>query len=338
MRADIPADDPAGRAPRRHHDPLAARTVLVAPRRAERPIELASADHGATPLAECPFCAGNERLTPPDILRSPTATASPWQARIIPNRYPFVEELPAESAAREHSPATSQPAHGVHDVVIESPDHVRSILAVDAARWHDVWELCRQRLAMLAGRDDLAWATVFKNSGPQAGASLEHLHSQLVALDFVPPAIAAELAAARESPDGFADLVRQAETEGRIVAEEGHLVALVPHAIRQPFETWIVPRAAEAWFHATSSDRVAALAALTQRFVARLETIVPAADYNWWLHQAPHARCAATAPPAGWRWHLEILPRLSSFAGFELGTGCHISVATPAESARLLRS
>ena len=338
MRADIPADDPAGRAPRRHHDPLAARTVLVAPRRAERPIELASADHGGTPLAECPFCAGNERLTPPDILRSPTATASPWQARIIPNRYPFVEELPAESAAREHSPATSHPAHGVHDVVIESPDHVRSILAVDAARWHDVWELCRQRLAMLAGRDDLAWATVFKNSGPQAGASLEHLHSQLVALDFVPPAIAAELAAARESPDGFADLVRQAETEGRIVAEEGHLVALVPHAIRQPFETWIVPRAAEAWFHATSSDRVAALAALTQRFVARLETIVPGADYNWWLHQAPHARCAATAPPAGWRWHLEILPRLSSFAGFELGTGCHISVATPAESARLLRS
>jgi hypothetical protein len=108
---------------------------------------------------------------------------------------------------------------------------------------------------MLAGRDDLAWATVFKNSGPQAGASLEHLHSQLVALDFVPPAIAAELAAARAAPNGFADLVRQAETEGRIVAEEGDLVALVPHAIRQPFETWIVPRADEAWFHAARANR-----------------------------------------------------------------------------------
>lgn len=337
MRADISADEPAGRAPRRHHDPLAARTVLVAPRRAERPIELESADHGGAPLAECPFCAGNERLTPPDILRSPEAAGGAWQARIIPNRYPFVEELPAGSAAAEHSPVASHPAHGVHDVVIESPEHVRSILAVDAARWRDVWGLCQQRLAMLACRDDLAWATVFKNSGPRAGASLEHLHSQLVALDFVPPAIAAELAAARESPDGFVDLVRQAEKEGRIVAEEADLVALVPHAIRQPFETWIVPRAAEAWFHATSPDRVAALAALTQRFVTRLERIVPGADYNWWLHQAPHARCAATAPPAGWRWHLEILPRLSSFAGFELGTGCHISVATPAESARLLR-
>lgn len=337
MRADTPADIPAGRAPRRHHDPLVARTVLVAPRRAERPIELSSADQGGTPLAECPFCAGNERLTPPDILRSPAAAASPWQARIIPNRYPFVEELPAASAAHEHSAAASHPAHGVHDVVIESPDHVRSILDVDAARWRDVWELCRRRLAMLAGRDDLIWATIFKNSGPRAGASLEHLHSQLVALDFVPPAIAAELAAASATPDGFTDLVRQAEAEGRIVGEEGDLVALVPHAIRQPFETWIVPRAEEAWFHATGPDRVAAVAALTRRFVALLERIVPGADYNWWLHQAPHAQCAATAPPAGWRWHLEILPRLSSFAGFELGTGCHISVATPAESARLLR-
>jgi UDPglucose--hexose-1-phosphate uridylyltransferase len=340
MTADIPADEPAGLAPRRHHDPLAARTVLVAPRRAERPIELESADHGGGRLAECPFCAGNESLTPPDILRSPDAAAVPWQARIIPNRYPLVEDLPTGSvAAEEHAfAAASRPAHGVHDVVIESPAHVRSILDVDAARWRDVWELCRQRLAMLACRDDLVWATIFKNSGPRAGASLEHLHSQLVALDFVPPAIAAELEAAGRAADSFAELVRQAEAEGRIVAEEGDLVALVPHAIRQPFETWIVPRAAEAWFHATSPDRVAAVAALTRRFVSQLEAIVPGADYNWWLHQAPHANCTKAMLPDGWRWHLEILPRLASFAGFELGTGCHISVATPAESASLLRT
>ncbi|MFN6191883.1 MAG: DUF4921 family protein [Planctomycetia bacterium] len=338
MTADIPAAEPAGLAPRRHHDPLAARTVLVAPRRAERPIELESAHRGGGRLAECPFCAGNESLTPPDLLRSPDAAAGPWQARIIPNRYPVVEELAPESAAAiDRAAAGSRPAHGVHDVVIESPDHVRSILEVDPARWRDVWELCRLRLAMLARRDDLAWATIFKNSGPRAGASLEHLHSQLVALDFVPPAIAVELEAAGAAADGFAALVQQAEAERRIVAEEGDLVALVPHAIRQPFETWIVPRAAEAWFHATSSDRVAAVAALTQRFVARLEQIVPGADYNWWLHQAPHANCTKAMLPDGWRWHLEILPRLSSFAGFELGTGCHISVATPAESASLLR-
>jgi UDPglucose--hexose-1-phosphate uridylyltransferase len=112
-------------------------------------------------------------------------------------------------------------------------------------------------------------------------------------------------------------------------------VAVVPHAIRQPFETWILPRTPEPWFHATSPGRVAALAELTRDLISRLDRLAPTADYNWWLHQAPfpsHGR-----PAANWHWHLEILPRLSDFAGFELATGCHVSVATPQESARLLR-
>lgn len=338
MPAETPFDDRGFDEPRRHHDPLAVRTVFVAPKRAERPMESAAAATGQPArLTECPFCAGHESLTPPAVLRMPPETDRPWHARIIPNRYPVVEDFSA--APLQHAPSRSHPAHGVHDVVIESPEHVRSILDVDPLRWRDVWELCRQRLATLADRTDVAWATVFKNSGPRAGASLEHLHSQLVALDFVPPAIAAELAAAGRSADAFADLVLSAEAEGRVVAEREDLVAFVPHAIRQPYETWILPRSAEAWFHATSPARVAALAALTQDIVARLDRLAPGADYNWWLHQAPFATHAGGQPtPIHWHWHLEILPRLTSFAGFELGTGCHISVATPADSARRLRS
>jgi hypothetical protein len=103
----------------------------------------------------------------------------------------FAIRQPGERAVTFRPTADRRPAHGVHDVVIEAADHVRSILAVDPAHWRDVWELCRQRLAALADRSDLAWATVFKNSGPRAGASLEHLHSQLIALDFVPPVIEA---------------------------------------------------------------------------------------------------------------------------------------------------
>lgn len=338
MPAETPFDDPDYRGPRRHYDPLAVRTVFVAPKRAERPIESdTSAAALSARLADCPFCSGRESLTPPAVLRMPPEADKPWHARIIPNRYPVVEEFGA--AAEPHLSAYSCPAHGVHDVVVESPDHVRSILDIEPQRWRDVWELCRQRLAMLAGRSDLAWATVFKNSGPGAGASLEHLHSQLVALDFVPPAIAAELVAAGRSATAFAELVRFAEAEGRVVAECADLVAFVPHAIRQPYETWILPRSAEAWFHATSPPRVTALATLTQDIVARLDRIAPGADYNWWLHQAPFPTPGGgQPPPANWRWHLEILPRLTSFAGFELGTGCHISVATPAESACRLRS
>jgi len=337
MPADKYLEEPGFQEPRRHHDPLTARTVFVAPKRAGRPIEADAASQPTARLADCPFCAGNEALTPPDVLRMPPAAAGRWQARIIPNRYPVVEDVLNKHGAGQ-STAHSCPAHGVHDVVIEAADHVRSILAVDPAHWRDVWELCRQRLAALADRSDLAWGTVFKNSGPRAGASLEHLHSQLIALDFVPPVIEAELAAAGRAADAFGDIVRAAEAGGRVVAEQDDLVAFVPHAIRQPYETWIMPRSPEAWFHATSPARVAALAALTQLLIGRLDRIVPGADYNWWLHQAPFAaHSGGHSPPANWHWHLEILPRLASFAGFELGTGCHITVATPADSARLLR-
>jgi len=312
--------------PRIHHHPLAVRTVFVAPRRAARPADLGlDAVHADAP---CPFCPGHESLTPPAVLRAPAIEEAPWHARIIPNRYPVVEPLATEDG-------DVRPAHGVHEVVIESAAHVRSILAVPRDRWREVWELIRRRLEMLAADERLVWATVFKNSGEHAGASLEHLHSQLVALDFVPPVMAAELAAAAAMTDPFGDLVRRAEATGCVVATAADLVALVPPAPRQPFETWIVPRVSEPHFHATSAARVAALADLTQDVVARLAQAAPRADFNWWLHQAPFTRPAVESPQH-WHWHLEILPRLAHFAGFELGTGCHITTAAPEESARLL--
>ena len=335
--------------PHLHHDPLTARTVFVAPGRAQRPNEL----EGAT--IRCPFCAGNESLTPPALLRSPRSAAEPWRARIVPNQFPIVTDTAAGPAGQAGQAGdvrqtgaqtstqtlTQRPAHGVHEVVIESPAHVRSILAIDPDGWQEVWELCRERLAALSNQSGLAWATVFKNSGPRAGASLEHVHSQLVALDFVPPAILAELAVAGRTADPFGDLLRLAAAEDRIVEQAGDLVALVPPAPRQPFETWILPLTAERYFHATTSDRVAALAALTQSLIGRLDRLLPEADYNWWLHQPPYAQAVAThlggPVPARWHWHLEIMPRINGLAGFELGAGCHITTATPKDSARRLR-
>jgi len=317
--------------PRLHHHALAARHVLVAPRRAERPAEADLAAVGGDPRAWCPFCAGNESRTPPEVLRAPPEPGRPWRSRIVPNAFPFVGLDGGMAAPRT---AADRPAGGVHDVVVEAAAHERSILAVDAADWRDVWELCRLRLAALAVRDDLAWATVFKNSGPLAGASLAHVHSQLVALDFVPPLMAAELAAAARHEDPFGELLAAAAAAGRIVREADGIVAVVPPAPRQPFETWLVPVGREPFFHAARAAQVAAVADLTRWFVERLERLVPGADYNWWLHQAPHHASAGTT---AWHWHLEIVPRLAQLAGFELGTGCHVSTLAPAEAARRLR-
>jgi UDPglucose--hexose-1-phosphate uridylyltransferase len=319
--------------PRVLTDDLAGRTVIVAPARAGRPDDAALAtragtDAGDGPRSWCPFCAGNEGRTPPDLLRAPADRAAPWHARIVPNRYPVTTTACSALGA-------GRPAYGVHDVVIESARHDRSILAVEPGTWRDVWALCQARIAGLAADPGLAWATVFKNSGGQAGASLEHVHSQIVGLDFVPPVVAAKLAAVARESHGFAELLAQAERDGRIVAEAAGLVAVVPPAPRQPFETWLVPRAAAPAFRAAAVAEVVALADLTRWFAGRLESLVPGAAYNWWLHDLPFRGHEAAA--AAWRWHLEIRPRLSPLAGFELGTGCHVSTLGPDAAARLLR-
>jgi UDPglucose--hexose-1-phosphate uridylyltransferase len=123
------------------------------------------------------------------------------------------------------------------------------------------------------------------------------------------------------------------------VAERGDLVAFVPPAPRQPYETWIVAMCPEPYFHAASPERIAAIADLTRDLVGRLERLAPGCHYNWWLHQAPFPRSLNDDRiAASWHWHLEIVPRLSEFAGFEIGTGCHITTRSAEESARMLRA
>lgn len=313
-------------------DPLSGRAVFVAPERARRPLE--------EELAACPFCAGNEHLTPHEVARIPADATRAWEARLIPNRYPVVVDRGggrADRAAGDGVPE-SRPAHGVHDVIVESPRHDTSILSIETRSWRASWELVRRRFARLSQRDDLAWGMVFKNSGAAAGASLDHVHSQLVALDFVPPPVVAKLAAPA-GEDAFDRIIREAEHDRRIVARSTDLVALVPSAPRQPLETWLIPRSPGAWFHAAEPSVVVGLADLLREVVARIERAAPGTQFNWWLHQAPFEQAGGErrVVPAGWRWHVEILPRISPLAGFELGTGCHIAIMSPAEAARRLR-
>lgn len=325
------AIDASDHDPEIRHDPLSLRTVVVAPRRMARPVQFGGS---ATSPDACPFCAGHEHLTPPDVLRVEHDGA--WLARIVPNRYPVVEDLPTTAAGVA---ADVRPARGIHEVVVESPDHLRSILSIPSDRWQTVWRLVRDRLAMLSTRHDIAWATVFKNSGERAGASLEHVHSQVVALDFVPSPIVAEARASATVDGSFDALLRQAARDSRVVAEHGGLVAIVPPAPRQPLECWILPSHSQPRLHRADDQAVDGLAFLTRWFVERLERLAPGADFNWWLHDAPFHHAAAFDGNGwgGWHWHLEMLPRLAALAGFELGTGCHITTLPPREAAKLLR-
>lgn len=319
-----------------HRDPTTNRRVFIAPQRADRPMTL-DVDGTGQRLdeyrhqAHCPFCAGNENLVPPEILRWPVATSEPWQARIVANRFPAVIDQLKHSKTRDAVGGT--PAHGIHDVVIESATHEHSILAITPQAWRAIWELCRCRLESLEARKDIAWGILFKNSGLRAGASLEHLHSQLIAIDFIPPLIRSEMNRASKHPGLFTRVIEEAAKEGRVLCELGNLVALVPNCPRQPFETWIVPSFDESCFHAASRTSIDAIADLTRLLIQAFERIEPSMNYNWWLHSAPFRHIRNDS----FRWHLEIVPRTEHFAGFELGSGCHIHSLPAREAARLLK-
>ena len=184
--------------------------------------------------------------------------------------------------------------------------------------------------------DGIKWSTIFKNSGPTAGASLEHLHSQIVGLDFIPPAIELKMASLVKNPQSFHQLIAHAEKKDCVIARAHDVIAILSPVPRQPFETWILPCEPDPFFSLTASSKADAIATLTRTVIAKIRSVLPQVDYNWWLHQAPFGNHHSVIK-THWHWHLEILPRIAPLAGFELGTGCHINTLSPEDAAQQLK-
>ena len=320
------------------HDPLSDRRIYLAPRRDARPNDLINCRK-----AECPFCIKNSSLTPDPVQQWPSLEALHWKSRIIPNRYPIVEiGRPAtQTGGNAKSVMTTQNsvhAHGVHDVVIESPHHIESVLQIPFDDWVGVWTICQQRMKQLSTDSGFTWATIFKNGGVQAGASLAHVHSQLIAIDCIPPTISTKCDRVIHQPRLFRNILSDANDEGRVIHSYKNFVAIVPPAPRQPFEAWLISKNPSCFFHTENQSCVEDIARFTQHFPAALEHLLPGASYNWWLHQFPFISSSTLHKAAEhWHWHLEALPRITPLAGFELGTGYHVSTVPPKTAARLLR-
>jgi UDPglucose--hexose-1-phosphate uridylyltransferase len=209
-----------------------------------------------------------------------------------------------------------------------SADEFRSVLEAYAAR-----------LAHWRNHDQLRYGLVFKNQGPRAGASIAHLHSQLIALPFIPAAIEAEQRRAVESysrnrhcPYCQVIAKEQAANERIVLVRDGFVV-FCPFASWQPGEVWLMPMAHEPSFEAASPDRLERLTGVLHAVVSRLELIIPGAAYNLLLRTAPWiAGCDAWS-----HWRIELLPRVNAFAGLELATGIHINHLPPERAAGQLR-
>ena len=320
--------------------PLTRRWTVIAPSRVRRPdvFKLGSA---ADPDAYDPFEEGHEDATPGEILayRKPgTAADGPgWTLRVVPNKFPALrveDELTAEGRGLYDLVS----GVGAHEVIIECPHRESRTAKLSEAAVFDTLRAYRERLDDLRRDGRLKHAVVFKNTGALAGASLDHVHSQLVAAPFVGPEIQTRLdsSAAHHADRGrdlLGDLAAQELRDGeRVVAETPHFAAYCPYASRFSFETWVVPRFAGAHYHRAPADRLREMAGLLKSVLARLDAAVGEPPFNYVLHTAPFA---AEAP--GFRWHLEILPRLSRAAGFEWGTGAFINAVPPEAAAKAMR-
>ncbi len=327
--------------PELRQDPITGRWVIIAPRRAARPWHIRGAENEA-PSEACPFCAGNETMTPPEVWADRDRGTQPntpgWRVRVVPNKYPALEDR-LEATEANDGLYKAQAGLGVHEVIVESPDHAVQMTALGAAELAGVLRAYRARLGALQQDPRWRYLLIYKNQGERAGATLEHIHSQLVALPFVPPEAADELQGARTHFERagaciFCAIIERERKYGeRLVLESARFIALCPFAPRFAYETWILPKLHAAHFTQSSDEEIAALGAMLCNLLAKLNAVAGPAPFNYLLCCAPPREMVDEF----YHWHLEILPQWNRAAGFEWGSGMHMNPLAPEEAARLLR-
>jgi UDPglucose--hexose-1-phosphate uridylyltransferase len=235
---------------------------------------------------------------------------------------------------------------GAHEVIIESPDHQLSLGDLTEKQVEDIFWAFRDRIVDLKRDRRLQYVILFKNHGEAAGASLEHTHSQLIALPVVPKRLQEEMAGAKRYYDFrercvFCDIVRQdLETathsngaDNRIVLETDHMIAVAPYAPRFPFETWIISKRHHSHFEECDIPAIQSLGSVTRTLIRKLDKVLEKPAFNLMVHTAPIQEGATPY----YHCHIEIIPKLTRVAGFEWGTGFYINPTPPEEAAKYLR-
>ena len=322
-------------------DPIVHRWVVMAPDRANRPMELTEESDDDSSVDD-PFAEGNEQETPGEIaaVRDPSSKVDGpgWQVRVIPNKYPALVSV-GQQEDREDGIYASMNGIGRHEVIVECPHNEASLARLSVENVTDVMRIYRDRLVDLKRDPRLAHATIFKNQGVLAGASLRHAHSQLLALPIVPIAIQDELNGAiayynNFSRSLFRNLIeRELAIGSRVVIDSPRFVVICPYASRFPYEMCILPKQSVSHFENLPEDSIGELAGVLRNCLKKLDVALDNPPYNSVLHTAPFHQPDLPY----YSWHFEIFPRTTRVAGFEWGSGYFINTVYPETAAKILR-
>ncbi|NJD69147.1 MAG: galactose-1-phosphate uridylyltransferase [Candidatus Methylomirabilota bacterium] len=327
--------------PQLRKDPITSRWVIISTERGKRPLDF-PVPPPSRQVGFCPFCPGNEDKTPPEVLayrkNGNALDRTGWSLRVVPNKFPALQ---IEGELDRAGDGIYDKMHGLgaHEVIIESPNHNDVLSAMPEQQVEDVLWAYRDRILDLKKDDRFQYILIFKNHGEQAGASLEHPHSQLIATPIVPKR-------AREEVDGakayfeykdrciFCDMIRQELKQAlRVIARNDEFVAIAPFASRFPFETWILPRRHEPFFHDAQKYDMVSCSRILKEVLGRMNQVLGNPPYNYLIHSTPLQETATNH----YHWHIEIMPTLVKVAGFEWGTGFYINPVLPEDAAKHLR-
>ncbi|MEA1997481.1 MAG: DUF4921 family protein [Gemmatimonadota bacterium] len=337
------------------HDPVHRRWVIVTVDRVRGPedyqVPQRVSDEGL-----CPFCEGQEAKTPPEIYAvrpEGKPDTSGWKVRVFPNRYPAISGEPdSDSFVERRAYGLYDWASGVgsHDIIVDHPQHHVLFHQMGPDHLAVLLDTYRRRLGELIQDRRFRYVLAYKNHGITAGASVNHQHTQVLAMPVIPRIAAMALASAREhfhlkERCLFCDLLIQEVEEGsRVVAGNEHFICYLPYASRFPFEMCILPRKHNHDFTTIGDELIRPCAEIINEAMNRLAALFGDTPFNITIHTAPNAGQVPKRAnywktlPHDWHWHIEIIPRLTPVAGFEWGTGMFINHTPPEDAALFLRN
>ncbi len=327
--------------PELRKDPITGRWVIISTERGKRPTDFGVVEEQKKG-GFCPFCPGNEDKTPPEVLayrpNGGHENSKGWVVRVVPNKYPALQ-IEGDLNRQGVGMYDKMNGIGAHEVVIETPEHDKNLDELSVEDITSALYAIRERVLDLRKDERFKYILVFKNHGHAAGASLEHTHTQIIAVPTVPKRAMEELRGSEgyykyKERCVFCDIVTQELRDlERLVTQNGHYISVEPFAPRFPFETWILPIRHYSSFERIPTELLHPLADILKETLTRISRSLANPPYNLVIHSAP---CQDEHYPH-YHWHIEIMPKLTKVAGFEWGSGFYINPTSPEEAAKFMR-
>ena len=292
----------------------------------------------------CPFCYGNESMTPPEIDSMRDMHTQPntsgWQVRVVPNKFPALQ-VEGDIDRRALGIYDLSNGVGAHEILIETPYHSKDLSDLLNEEVEKIISMYCRRIMDLEKDKRFKYIMLFRNYGPAAGASLEHPHTQLIALPMVPKNVMEELKGASEYFEYrerciFCDIIRQETQEKeRIIMENKFFLSFFPFVSRFPFEIWIVPKKHNGHFAHMPGEELPAFSLILKDTITKIKKVFPNLSYNYIIHTSP---VNGDGDNESYHWHVELMPKLMRVAGFEWGTGFYLVPTPPELAAQYLRA